>query len=234
MSARSFNLLALKALLLAELRLRSRRTGTLVAMLALVAVTWLMVVDPADGRALMVIDGARTAYTSSCLALGSALLAGLLFGLAGFYLVRGRMSEDIRSGAGAVLAATPVGNAVFLFGRWLGSVAYLCAMLLAFLATMLMLHAVRGEGPIQLTIYLQTFAVVLLPLVFFCASMALLFDAWAPLMGKGGDVLYFIFYTAQMGVAVARTGRRYCCSILQAWAHQSRCCRTWCTPRTWR
>lgn len=189
-----FNMLALKALLLTEVRLRMRRTGTLAAVLALIAVTWLMVGDPSQGRALIVVDGARVAYTSNCLAMGSAGLAGFLFGLAGFYLVRGRMSEDLRSGAGAVSGATPVGNAVFLFGRWLGSVAYLCGLLLAFMATMMVLQAVRGDGPIQPLVYLQTFALVLLPLVFFIASLALLCDAWAPLAGKGGDVLYFILF----------------------------------------
>jgi hypothetical protein len=193
---RRFNTLALKALLLTEVRLRMRRTGTLVAVLALIAATWLMVGDPADGRALLVVDSVRVAYTSTCLAIGSAGLAGFLFGLAGFYLVRGRMAEDLRSGAGAVLGATPVGDAVFLFGRWLGSVAYLCGLLLAFMATVMVLQAVRGEGPIQPLVYLQAFALVLLPLVFFIASVALLCDAWAPLAGKGGDVLYFILFIA--------------------------------------
>ena len=191
---------ALKVLLLTEVRLRMRRPGTLVAVLALIVLTWLMVGDPARNQAMIVSDGARVAYTSSCLAMGSAALTGLFFGLAGFYLARGRMGEDVRSGIGAVLAATPSASGVFLLGRWLGNVAYLCGLLLIFLATMLVLHLLRGEGPIQLTIYLQTYGLVLLPLVFFTASMVLLFDAWPPLMGKGGDVLYFFLWTAQLGV----------------------------------
>jgi hypothetical protein len=196
---------ALKMLLLTEVRLRMRRTGTLVAVLALIVLTWLMVGDPAKGQALLVVGKMRVAYTSSCLALGSAGLGGLFLGLAGFYLARGRMSEDARSGAGSVLAATQVGNAVFLFGRWLGAVAYLCGLLAIFLLTMLVLHAVRGEGPIQLLVYLQAFALTLLPLVFFTAAMAVLCDAWAPLMGKRGDVLYFVFYMAQMAVPIVAT-----------------------------
>ncbi|WP_332851969.1 ABC transporter permease [Duganella sp. S19_KUP01_CR8] len=199
------NALALKLLVLTEVRLRMRRTGTLVAVLALIAATWLMVGDPAKGQAMIVADNVRVAYTSSCLALGSAGLGGLFFGLAGFYLVRGRMSEDMRSGAGAVLAATPVSNAVFLLGRWLGGVAYLCGLLLIFMLTMLVLHLLRGQGPIQLLVYLQTFAMLLLPLLFFTAAMALLCDAWAPLMGRRGDVLYFIFYLAQLAGPIVLT-----------------------------
>lgn len=200
---------ALQALLLTEMRLRMRRPGTLVAVLALIVLTWLMVGDPARGEAMIVSDGARVAYTSICLAMGSAALTGLFFGLAGFYLARGRMGEDVRSGAGAVLAATPLPSGVFLLGRWLGNVAYLCGLLLIFLATMLVLHLLRGDGPVQLTIYLQTYALVLLPLVCFTASMVLLFDAWPPLMGKGGDVLYFCVWLAQFSVgAVAAAGHR--------------------------
>jgi hypothetical protein len=194
---------AIKALLLTELRLRMRRPGTLVAVLALIVLTWLMVGDPDQGHAMIVSDEARVAYTSTCLAIGSAALTGLFFGLAGFYLARGRMSEDVRSGVGAVLAATPLASRIFLLGRWLGNVAYLCGLLLIFLATMLVLHLLRGEGPIQLMIYLQTYALVLLPLVFFTASMVLLFEAWPPLMGKGGDVLYFFIWAAQLGAGAA-------------------------------
>ena len=115
----------LKALALNEVRLRMRRVSTIVAVLAVVAISWAMIVDPAGGEALIVVGSARVLYTSSALALGSASLASILFGLGGFYLVRGRIAEDIRTGAGSVIGATPVGNALFLAGRWLGAVAYL-------------------------------------------------------------------------------------------------------------
>nr|WP_233410966.1 hypothetical protein [Rugamonas sp. CCM 8940] len=191
--------MALRALVLGELRLRCRRGGTLVVLLGLIAVSWWMVADPVGGSTLIAVNEARVAYTSDCLALGSALMAGLLFGLGGFYLVRGRMAEDVRSGAGAVLAATPVGNLLFLFGRWLGSMAYLGLLLSIFLATMLVLHLLRGEGPLQPLIYLRTYALLLLPTLCMVASMALLCESWAPLMGKRGDVLYFAVWIAQLG-----------------------------------
>ncbi|RZT09813.1 hypothetical protein SAMN05216319_1744 [Duganella sp. CF402] len=196
---------AITALLLTEVRLRMRRPGTLVAVLALIVLTWLMVGDPAKGHAMIVSDNARVTYNSSCLAIGSAALTGLFFGLIGFYLTRGRMNEDIRTGVGAVLAATPSGSGVFVFGRWLGNVAYLCGLLLIFLVTMLVLHLLRGEGPMQLAVYLQTYALVLLPLVFFTASIVLLFESWPPLMGKGGDVLYFVLWTMQLSAGAIAT-----------------------------
>jgi hypothetical protein len=188
----------LKALALNEVRLRMRRLSTIVAVLAVVALSWLMIDDPAGGTALLVANKARVLYNSAALALGSAALAALLFGLGGFYLVRGRIAEDVRSGVGGVIGATPVGNALFLIGRWLGGVAYLGLLLLAFLGTVLVLHVLRGEGPIEPLVYLQVYALVLLPTIFFVVACAMLFDSWAPLMGKRGDVLFFFVWVAQL------------------------------------
>lgn len=198
----------LTILALNEVRLRMRRVSTLVALMAVVALSWVMIPDPASGMALLVADGARVLYTSSTLSLGSATLGGLLFGLGGFYLVRGRMAEDIRSGTGSVIGATPVANAVFLLGRWLGACAYLASMILIFMLSVMVLHAIRGDGPIQPLVYLQNYAVQLLPLVLYTAAAAILFDSWTPLMGKAGDVLFFMLWAVQLGAiaSVAEQG----------------------------
>jgi hypothetical protein len=185
-----------------EVRLRLRRISTLVTLLAVVVITWTMISDPAGGMTLLAVNEARVLYTSSTLALGSASLGGMLFSLAGFFLVRGRVGEDLRSGTGSVIAATPVGNAGFLLSRWLGAVAYLGALVLGFLLTTWACHALRGDGPIQPWVYLQTFTLVLLPTVLFTASCAVLFDSWAPLMGKGGDLVYFILWAWQLSLAM--------------------------------
>lgn len=188
----------LKALALNEVRLRMRRVSTIVALLAVVAISWAMIEDPAGGHALIVIDEARVLYTSSALALGSSALASILFGLGGFYLVRGRTAEDIRTGAGSVIGATPVGNLLFLAGRWLGGMAYLGVLALALMGTILVCHALRGDGPIQPLVYLMTYCLILLPVIVFAASCAILFDSWAPLMGKRGDLLFFLLWAGQM------------------------------------
>lgn len=186
-------------LVLTEIRLRLRRLGTLVALMAVIAISWAMIPDPHSGLTLMAVENARVLYTSSTLAFGSASLASILFGLGGFYLVRGRIAEDLRSGSGAVIGATPVGNGLFLLSRALGGVLYLLALILPLLGTMLLLHALRGEGPIQLFVYLQTYALVLLPVVLFTVSCAILFDSIPGLMGKAGDVLFFFVWMAQIG-----------------------------------
>lgn len=187
-------------LVLNEARLRLRRLSTLVALMAVIAISWAMIPDPHTGTTLMTIKDARILYTSSTLAFGSASLASFLFGLAGFYLVRGRIAEDLRSGTGGVIAATQMGNAMFLFSRWLGGVLYMLTLIAGLMGTMLVCHALRGDGPIELTVYLQTYCILLLPLVFFSVSCAILFDSVAVLMGKAGDVIFFFVWVAQLAL----------------------------------
>lgn len=190
-------------LALFEARVHLRRPATLAALLAVAALSWCLVSDPAGGHALIVSHGARVRYTSAALALGSAAQASILFALGGFYLLRGRAAADVRSGIGGVIGACPAGGAAFVAGRWCGAVLYLLALASAFAATVLLRHAALGEGPVQPLIYLQTFALVLGPALLFTAGCAILFDGWAPLMGKAGDVLYFVLWTGQLTMLAA-------------------------------
>jgi hypothetical protein len=183
-----------------EVRLRLRRLSTLVALFAVIVLSWQIIVDPNHGTAILAIKNARVLYTSSALAISSAMLASPLFALLGFYLVRGRIGEDLRSGVGSVIAATPVGNGRFLLARWLGGVAYLGALLLAMLCSIMLLHLVRGDGPLQPAVYLLSYCAVLLPMVFFGVGMAILFDSIPFMMGKLGDVAYFFIWVWQLSL----------------------------------
>lgn len=190
---------ALRVIALNEMRLRLRRLSTLVVLLAAVGLCWLAIADPADGVTMMVIDKKRVLYTSQALAFGSAHIAGMLLGLAGFFLLRGRTAQDLESGMGAVIGASGAGNGLLSLGRWLGGAAYLLLFVLAYLASTLVLHGLRGEGPVQLLAYLQTYALMLLPIVSYCAACAVLFDNIGALVGKRGDLLFFVLWCMQFG-----------------------------------
>jgi hypothetical protein len=191
---------ALRIIAVTELRQRLRRTATLVTLLVVMALSWIMISDPAGGSTLLAVNHARVLYTSSALALGTAGQTGMLFGLAGFYLLRGRAAQDLRSGVAGVIGASVDGGVLFVLGRWLGGVIYVSALLAASMITVILAHAVRGDGPIELLVYLPTYLLVFAPLVLFTASCATLFDNWAPLMGKRGDVLYFVVWMAQLAL----------------------------------
>ena len=186
-----------KASVLNEWRLRSRRISTLVILLAVVALSWLMVPQPKTGFAMMVTHGQRIAYESEALAFATGTIACILFGLAGFYLARGRSQEDLRTGTASVLAATPVTNAQLLGVRWLGAFGFLMTLGATLMLTLWVLQLVRGEGPLQPLPYLWMLLLGLAPGMMLCASLAVLADAWAPLMRKWGDALYWMFWMAQ-------------------------------------
>jgi hypothetical protein len=190
-------------LALAEARLRLRRLSTVLVLLVVIAISWRMIPDPraASHLSFLTVHHAQVAYTSAALAMGSAKMAAILFGLAGFYLVRGRAAEDLRSGIGSVIGATPTGNGLLLASRWLGGVAYLATLGLALMLTVLLCHLLRGSGPLQLTVYLQTYLTMLLPVLCFSTSCALLCDSHAHLMGKTGDILFFFLWAAQFPIA---------------------------------
>lgn len=185
---------SLSALLRVEFLLRSRRPATLLVMLAVLAVSWLVVGNPAEGTALVVVGEQRLRYDSQTLAFGSAHFGGLLLGLAGFYLARGRMQEDLRCGVAGVLAATPVANSRLLLARFLGALLFLFALMGVQLLGTWALHGLRGEGPWQPLVYLQHYLLLMTPGLILAASCATLCDAWAPLMGRRGDVAYFLLW----------------------------------------
>lgn len=196
-------------LLINEVRLRARRLSTLFALLLMVAISWSMIPDPQTGMVMMALDDARVAYTSSALAFGSAAQASMLLSLISFYLLRGRMSEDVRTGMGSIIATTSIKNSVFIVSRWLGAVAYILMLMFAFVAVILVLHIVRGEGAIQVHIYLVTYLLFFIPMAFATASIVILFDSVPFLMGKVGDILYFILWLSQIswvGASVASNG----------------------------
>jgi hypothetical protein len=195
-----------QALVLNEWRLRSRRASSLVILLAVVAISWLMVLDPQTGKAMMVVNRQRLAYDSQALAFGTSLIAALLFGLAGFYLARGRSQQDLRHGTAAVLAATPVANAQLLGARWLGAFGFLLSLGAALMLTIWVLQLVRGEGALQPLPYLQMLLLGLAPGLMLCASLAVLADAWAPLMGRRGDLLYWALWLLQFAFIPASLG----------------------------
>jgi hypothetical protein len=189
-----------------EVRLRLRRPATQVALLVAALVMWLLITDPATGYAMLAAGTARVAYDSTGLALGSSLLATVLLGLFGFFLVRGRADVDLRSGIGEVIAATPVGNRPLLLGRWAGNVCYLGVLALVLALTMTLLQGVRGEGRFAPWEFLGFYLLVLGPQIAFVGALALVWEAVPALMGKRGDGLYFLVWLAQVGVTSAWLG----------------------------
>jgi hypothetical protein len=75
------------------------------------------------------------------------------------------------------------------------------------MVTTMILHLVRGDGPIEPLVYLQTYALLMLPMMAVGVSFAILFDSISWLMGKRGDILYFFLWMGQIStMAIMETG----------------------------
>lgn len=174
-----------------ELRRHMGRWSFPCVLVLMVVLTQAMWVDPGTGNAMLTVDQTRVLYDSTVMAVMFASNLMIFIGLAGFYLVRGSAREDWTSGMGSILAACPVSNFSLILGRWMAAIVCLSTLSLAALLTVLAVHAFRVSVPIEPLVYLQTWFWMSLPCVLFASGMAVLCDAYAPLDGRLGDLLYF-------------------------------------------
>ncbi len=189
-----------------DLRLRLRRPATLWLILVLSGLAYLLIPDPATGRALMVVDGARALYTSQVVALATAGLASLLLTFSGFYLTSNTIRRDLLARTGAIIAATPVSSGTYLVGKWLGGAAYLALITAVYVLNVMAMHLLRGEGPLEPVTYFLTYLLALGPAIAVVSALALMFECVPPLAGRLGDVLYFFVWSVLLALGAMGQG----------------------------
>ena len=189
-----------------DLRLRLRRPATLWLILVLSGLAYLLIPDPATGRALMVVDGARALYTSQVVALATAGLASLLLTFSGFYLTSNTIRRDLLARTGGIIAATPVSSGTYLVGKWLGGAAYLALITAMYVLNVMAMHLLRGEGPLEPVTYLITYLLALGPAIVVVSALALMFECVPPLAGRLGDVLYFFVWSVLLALGAMGQG----------------------------
>jgi hypothetical protein len=187
----------------ADLQERTRRTSFLVAAALLVTASFFFV--PPAGAPYTIIDlgGFRGVYNAAWIGAMLTVLFADFFVLFGFYYVRGSISDDVRSGVGQLIAATPTRHAVYLFGKWLSG--WLRLSLLALGGTLMGLVMVLGRGETRafdLGGLFVPLVVLILPLLALSAACAVLFDVVRPLRGVMGSALFLFLFLAVASGAV--------------------------------
>ncbi|MDT9001113.1 hypothetical protein RQP53_17675 [Paucibacter sp. APW11] len=180
-----------------DLRRHLGRWHFRLAVVALAVLVHLLWIAPEDGATMLRVGSASAAPNSAMLALAYGSELPLWIGLFGFIVVRGQVRQDWTSGLGAIVAALPVGNLGLLFGRWLAAVLAVSMLSLASLAAVLVLHSRQlnwQQVPAEAAAYLQAWCWLGTPAILFAASMAVLCDAWAALIGRLGDLLFFALW----------------------------------------
>jgi hypothetical protein len=195
-----------RSIAVTDLRLRLRRPATLWLILILSWLAYLLIPDPSEGRALMVVDGARALYTSQVVALATAGLASIFLTFAGFYLTSNTLRRDLLAHTGGIIAATPVGSGTYLVGKWIGGAAYLGLVTLVYVLNVMAMHLLRGEGPLQPLTYLFTYLLTLGPAILVVSALALSFECIPLLSGRLGDVAYFFVWTVLLAMGAMGEG----------------------------
>ncbi len=182
---------------------RTRRPGYLVTLLIMLWLGQHMLPPSNVGYRTFTLDDAyRPLYNSAWVGSVTALLTGIWFLFVGFYLVKGAVERDRRTGVGQVLAATRVGTLTYLWARTLGNLAVFASQAAMVVVAALIQQQLLGEDRrIDVLATIAPFLTITLPLALFAAASAVLFDCVRQLRGGFGNIAWFFVLPLVMGMA---------------------------------
>ena len=183
----------LTRLVLADVRDRTRRPGYLVSLLVML---WLgqHMLPPVGSayRTFSMDDVYRPVYNAAWVGTVTAMLTGVWFLFIGFYLVKGSIERDRRTGVGQVLAATRMSSFAYLCARTLGNVAVFATQaVMVALAALIQQQLLGEDRRVDLMATLLPFFTITAPLALFAAASAVLFDCVRWLRGGLGNFAWF-------------------------------------------
>ncbi|MGX7675921.1 hypothetical protein [Plantactinospora sp. DSM 117369] len=191
------------AIAVADFRERVRRPAYAVVLAAAVGLGYLALPD-LDDRWVVVNAGMyRGVYNSAYVGTVTALAGALWLSVAGFYVIRGAVVRDERTGVGELLAATPLSRSGYLTGKFLSNLLVLGSMLGVLAGTAVLMQLARGEDravdPLAL---LLPFGLLALPVLAVTAAVAVLFETVRPLRAGFGNIVWF--FLAMVGTIVGQ------------------------------
>ncbi len=185
----------LAALAVADFRERTRRPAYLVTLAAAVALGWLALPPASSLYVIMNAGGYRGIYNSAWTGTATALAGSLWLMLGGFYVVRGAIARDQRTGVGQILAVTPLRSTGYLAGKFLSNLMVLASMAGALAVTALALQLARGESTaVDPGALLLPYLLLTLPVLAVTAAAAILFDTIPVLRGGLGNIAWFFLW----------------------------------------
>lgn len=177
----------------ADVRERTRRSGFLVSLLVMV---WLahgmMPPDHAGYRTFDLNDLYRPAYGAAWVGALSAMLTTVYLMFVGFYLVKGSVERDRRTGVGQILAAARVGGLRYLLAKTFSNVVVLmCMAAVVAVGALVMQQWIGEDRRIDLLATLLPFLWLTLPSAMFVSACAVFFDCVSFLRGGFGNIVWF-------------------------------------------
>ena len=193
------------AILLADLRERTRSTRFWALLAAMAVVTWWCFPNPGDHYMILSVGGgARGAYSSAWVGMVVAMAYTMLLGLGGFYLVRGTLVRDIDTRVWQLLVATPMTRGGFLLAKWTSHMVVLSILVVVGLGVGLVAQWLRAEDhSIDLLQLAKPVLLLSLPGLAMTSMAAIWFDLLPWLRRTMGNVLFFILWITALSISIA-------------------------------
>ncbi|MDQ3288757.1 MAG: hypothetical protein M3Q42_10955 [Pseudomonadota bacterium] len=183
------------AILLADMRERTRTRRFWVVLGLVGAATWMCFPAIDSGQLAVAVDGARGRYSSAWTGLSLGLFYSTLLAWLGFYLVRGTVLRDFDTRVWQLLVATPMTRRGYLVAKWGSHMAVFSLVIAVGLVVGVLAQWVRGEDrTFDLIELVKPVLILTLPALSLTAFFAILFDMVPMLRRTGGNVLYFFVY----------------------------------------
>lgn len=159
------------------------------------------------GQLKLWIDESRGVYNSAWVGVVMTMVVNTFLSLAGFYVVKGSVERDRRTGVGQILATTPMSKPLYTLGKAASNLAVLLAMVavlgvMAFVAQLVAGEETRIE-PLKLLAPILVFCVPMMAVV---AAFAVLFETVPRLRSGLGNVVWFFVWVGLMPLALLKGG----------------------------
>ena len=190
---------ALVSLVKADFLERTRRYSFLVTLILTLYAGYAFVPGPQAKYLTLALGPHRGLYNSAWIGSMVAILASTFLGLVGFYLVKGSLERDRRTGVGQMLASTPLGKFRYLASKALSNLSVLLVIVAALIVMAVIMQYTRGEArSIDVAALLSPFVLSSLPVLVVVAAMAIFFESVPFLRSAFGNVIYYALWTVSL------------------------------------
>lgn len=170
---------------------RIRRYSFLIMLGAVLFLAYQIAID----NLTLQLEGYRGEFNSAWVGSLMSLMGTFFLGWFGFYLVKGSIQHDRKTGVGQILASTPMTRGTYMFGKWVSNFSILTLLNLILVVTGIGIQLVVGENTqFDLVAMLAPFLFITLPVMALTASMAIFFESVKFLSGVLGNIVYFFLF----------------------------------------
>ena len=185
------------ALLAADLRQRTRALRFRIVVLGVTISAWWCLPPISAGYMVVAIgDHHRGYYSSAWIGMVIAMLS-ILWGLVGFYLVRGTVQRDFDTRVWQLLVTTSMRRSAYLLAKWASHLVVMGGLVATALLVGLVAQWVRAEDRhVDLWELVKPSIFIALPTLAVSAALAIWFDVVPVLRRTAGNIVFFFVWIA--------------------------------------